>query len=951
MEQRIEYKGMTSQPSDYQCGDGEMKVAVNAEYRDGGYHAVRIPNGVQYNYDNFIPLYVHRPNGVGDILVGIIKDKGKYKLHAVLNNNVIEFNDNIEVKNIDDIDNFCSIGNILCFTISKQITTFTYRDNLYYSNNLDIDLNFKIYANLIQETSTIWPYKNDRKYKRTKYTYTFCYPIEDLPGDVYLKKIDGSLDDYTQPADSAFKDDTASNYVFATLNKQIRDNLQYARFVYPRILLYAVKLYSGEYLYCSPRLLIYPIRDAVYFGMITNNLDKPGLFTLDGYQAVRREDYGELKNGYDYNLKNLRIALNKYNIYIDISKDVVDELEKLSKMGIITSIDFFLSNNIVEHKSKYAYALYKKESGADFGYLPMFTKKREKEIVNDIITSPLYKVKTLSIEEFINWGNNNLFDSTDVEKLINIEQQEVFIPQNKTIYNIAADRIINYNNRIIASNITNISPKPYSLKYLCTPIYFNGIYVEDSDYYNNKDNKWFNRSHYAYQQKYDLEHDIGLYAYLENEIKKVTVIVNSANGFIGASIDVSENYIPLLYNYRYSSAFKNGYVIFSNDNNSYAIPIEGNDINLDYAYVDNAKGILEFFKKEYKIPSYRELSYEPNLIKASEVNNPFVFKDGNSASCGAGCVLAIASNSRAVSQGQFGQYPLFAFCTDGVYAIGVGTDGTLQNCSPYSYDVITDSKSVSNMESSVVFVTKQGVIALGGEGRQLLLSADKTADYKYDLGKENHQKKFVEKAVMNVVGLSSPPAMTDLYTYLTTGARIAYDYPHGRLIVYNPNHDYSYVMEAASGMWSVMTQKFHSNLNVYEECLMVKEETEKVNEETTTKYNVYNYSTDNVVENQHAYLITRPFKLGYPDVHKTIQSIIQRGVFCSKNDVQQCMYGSNDLYNWVPVWSSKDIYMRGFMGTGYKYYRMILFIPEFKQDETLQGASVSFEPRMTNKQR
>lgn len=64
MEQRIEYKGMTSQPSDYACGDGEMKLAVNAEYRDGGYHAVRVPKEKYKFFGKAEPLFVHQiPEG------------------------------------------------------------------------------------------------------------------------------------------------------------------------------------------------------------------------------------------------------------------------------------------------------------------------------------------------------------------------------------------------------------------------------------------------------------------------------------------------------------------------------------------------------------------------------------------------------------------------------------------------------------------------------------------------------------------------------------------------------------------------------------------------------------------------------------------------------------------------------------------------------------------------
>lgn len=153
-------------------------------------------------------------------------------------------------------------------------------------------------------------------------------------------------------------------------------------------------------------------------------------------------------------------------------------------------------------------------------------------------------------------------------------------------------------------------------------------------------------------------------------------------------------------------------------------------------------------------------------------------------------------------------------------------------------------------------------------------------------------------------------------------------------------------------MWSVMAKGFYSNLNVYEQCLMVTKEVVKHEDGTTgDQYKVWNYSTDDVVEGQRAYLITRPFKLGEPDVHKSLQGVIQRGVFCNKNDVKQCLYASNDLYRWVPVHSSDSIYMRGMRGTGYKYFREILFLPEFKQDEVLHGATVEYVPRMTNKMR
>ena len=48
-------------------------------------------------------------------------------------------------------------------------------------------------------------------------------------------------------------------------------------------------------------------------------------------------------------------------------------------------------------------------------------------------------------------------------------------------------------------------------------------------------------------------------------------------------------------------------------------------------------------------------------IKVSEVNNPFVFDDKLTYVVGSGKILAMISNSIRISEGQFGQYPLYVF--------------------------------------------------------------------------------------------------------------------------------------------------------------------------------------------------------------------------------------------------------------------------------------------------
>ena len=90
-------------------------------------------------------------------------------------------------------------------------------------------------------------------------------------------------------------------------------------------------------------------------------------------------------------------------------------------------------------------------------------------------------------------------------------------------------------------------------------------------------------------------------------------------------------------------------------------------------------------------------------------------------------------------------------------------------------------------------------------------------------------------------------------------------------------------------------------------------------------------------------------KIDDPDALKTIETIIQRGMFRSTH-VQQVLYGSNDLFNWHPVWSSVDKIMRGFRGTPYKAFRLAL-VCKLDKNESIYGCTVVYNPRMTNQVR
>ncbi len=99
----------------------------------------------------------------------------------------------------------------------------------------------------------------------------------------------------------------------------------------------------------------------------------------------------------------------------------------------------------------------------------------------------------------------------------------------------------------------------------------------------------------------------------------------------------------------------------------------------------------------------------PNKIYTSEVNNPYYFPVSGINTVGTGTVLGIASTTRALTQGQFGQFPLIAFTTDGIWALSVSSTGSYSAIHPISRDVCTNPKSVCQLDQSVAFVNTRGL--------------------------------------------------------------------------------------------------------------------------------------------------------------------------------------------------------------------------------------------------
>lgn len=338
-------------------------------------------------------------------------------------------------------------------------------------------------------------------------------------------------------------------------------------------------------------------------------------------------------------------------------------------------------------------------------------------------------------------------------------------------------------------------------------------------------------------------------------------------------------------------------------------------------------------------PAEQPLVDNPNKIYTSEVNTPFYFPTLGINTVGTGPILGISTAAKALSQGQFGQFPLYAFSTDGVWALEVSSTGTYSAKQPITRDVCINPDSITQIDSAVLFATDRGIMLISGSetvclsdninSRDLFSLSDLSAADKL-VNVFNHFSNEQERITLENVSLLP-------FREFLAGCRMIYDYTGQRIFVYNPSVTYAYVYSLKSKAWGMIHSKITDNVNAYPDALAM-----------VSGNKLANFSTSDA-EGITALIVTRPFKLGQPDLLKTIDTIIQRGYF-RRRHVAQVLYGSRNLFDWHLVWSSTDEYLRGFRGTPYKYFRLAL-ICQLDKHESLYGCTVQFTPRLTNQPR
>ena len=372
-----------------------------------------------------------------------------------------------------------------------------------------------------------------------------------------------------------------------------------------------------------------------------------------------------------------------------------------------------------------------------------------------------------------------------------------------------------------------------------------------------------------------------------------------------------------------------------------------NYLNLSYVfdgfaklYGDDSSSMIyekEQLNGEYDfiVPSNNTIEYG-NIIRLSDVNNPFRFSEEYTVSLPVTKIYALSTAAKALSQGQFGQYPLYAFTSEGIWALELTSTGTYSARQPISRDVVINKESITQIDSSVLFATDRGIMLISGS--QVICISDKINSMDlfafYELPKADRLVDIYKGIGAKVASLDDIALLP--FNEFLKECRMLYDYPHQHIIVYNPNVKYAYVYSLKSQQWGMILSNITYGISSYPEALAVEGN------------NIVDFSKTGS-DVAAAMIVTRPLDMEHTDVFKTVRDIFQRGNMKDAK-AKQVLYGSNDLNNWFLVWSSDNMHMGGFGGSPWKYYRIVM-IREFDKSESIYGFSVQYDTRLTNRLR
>ena len=909
MNQEIKYSGFSAVPSDYECPDGSLAVSINLLPENGALQPVLPPSvEVQLSKETGSCVYIHKTSSFTHYLVA--KDNAyswfdKSKPTELTSLGVV-----------NGFINVTSVGNTLVFLTESGMQYYLWKGEdegyLYLGSKIpECPLSFGLQGEL-------------------KMTDEFEIDFDAISFD---KNNYNKLTTATDPFCTEFTDSNKTKItdaVLAKVNKFIaEESTSKGKFLYPFLVRYAYRLYDGSLIMHSSPVLMIASSDlapeVAVFNVSNSKSDKSANHAkLRVIGVLHSLDYAAILQSRLDMLKNWKDIVRSVDIFITKPIYTYDQNEKCTRFVHSQDSDAFsvckLTNQTastttypLRYQKQEFHMMYAKNQNnfeTIYSYRLMLPKRSVDVVKEDIKSaSQFYLLTSIKVDNL-----TTVRTKIDVEEdyLQSLVTREVMTDDYDSHDTLIPRYCFAYNSRL---NLSNLQKRLYDE-------YNAGAMICHTDGYVGI---WGSSSGLT-PTIFDGTENTCIYYFIKQDGRDIVVQ--------GEVYPMSiYNYAPILFLY-YPNVNAYKAVIIKGLHYHYEVQLEQHNF-LNGAFYFGGWENPPQMGNYPNVSSVAERTIDiPNKIYTSEVNNPFYFPLLGINTVGTGEIKGICSAAKALSQGQFGQFPLYAFTTEGVWALEVSSTGTYSARQPITRDVCINPDGITQLDSAVLFPTDRGLMLISGSQTQCISEAI-NSEYPFDATQLPGFTKL--HAMLGHEPATDKCLPTLPFTEFLKKCQMIYDYVHQRVIVYAPSVTYAYVYSLKTQQWGMIFSRIASHLNSYPDALAVD-----------ASNAVLNFSMPKAEAVKCLYT-TRPLKLEAANVLKTIDCIIQRGFF-RKGNVATALYGSRDLVNWHLVWSSKDHYLRGFRGSPYKYFR-IAGVATLGVDENIFGASVQFTPRQNNQPR
>ena len=923
---QISFGGIVRTPSDFLAKDGEMAECVNMIIEDGEATPVSPPILVNGNTRADKLLFVHHTSVGANY---ITYEGNTLKAFRVEGEDDIYFAVSVNIPNISKV---YASGNVLIVLAENGIHYLLFKNNDYTylgQRPPEVSISFGLDGGFV----------NDER-------ETFDF------GKVPVHSSSDLTSIWTDDAKVPVKDyevyrDSYQPHILGKVNKFIADKATNdGKFMFPFFVRYAYRMWDGSLIMHSAPILMMPADDINPYAQICgattesnqawNFSVRVGGFVCSLNYCIENIIVPQVSTSladWEDLIKSIDIFISAPIYTYDQSEDILgitkllfndDDSHAMRKYaqtayGLFKSNDEGKLNDPSVYEARTYGSLYTIHSNNFVFILPRVSDDDFKERLESC--GNFYLVSSIEYKDIVVSGERK--NVTIKEGLLAVLQQQEEMTDDYNSHNIRKPQSsFEYNSRL---NIANIHQT-----------LFEGFPINAMTQYQElSPNALFPELTQAY--------DVDVYTALDFNGATVNAVQST-------QVHTNKDYFPYLF---YPNALaKTMYLKRSNksykDEDGTIVMVASSVAKVDlkehptlngaFAYIGiRPDNILldsspnSIWKTFGSLPEVNPEIKETNKLMTSEAGNPFVFPLNGVNTVGTGEIKGVASTAKALSQGQFGDFPLYLFATDGIWAMTVSTTGIYATKQVVSRDVCNNSDSITQIDNAIIFTSDAGLMFLSGSEIECLSSQMLGAHFNInDLPNIIHSK-----ASSDIQSLISASADTASFIDYLMSSSIAYDYSNSRLIILNPDKKYQYVYSLKSGMYSKLYDNNIGSLtrvvNDYPNCYMQGEDGK-----------IYNYSVNTDVNDYKdtipAFMVTRPLSfdaIGY----KTINKILNKGVF-RKGAVKIALYGSNDCLEWYRIPSLG--------GQSWKYYR-IAYYTNMLPTERLTATLADITPRFSNK--